>query len=70
MPERKVYPPFLQIKGVFVVRKLGREVRGSRCGREEGVEVKLKVVYLRLEFGQVFMRTEIGSEKSRKGERD
>lgn len=36
----------------------------------KGLEVKLRVVYLRLEFGQVFMRTKIGSEKNRKGERD
>lgn len=70
MLERKAYPHSLQIKGVFVVRKLGRVVRGSRCVRDEGVEVKLRVVYVRLEFGQVFMRTEIGSEENRKGERD
>lgn len=30
----------------------------------------MRVLYLRLEFGQVFMRTEIGSEKNRNGESD
>lgn len=62
-------PPSLQIKGLLVVRKLEGEVRGGRCGRDEGVEVKLRVVPLQLEFEQVFMRTEIGSEKKTERER-
>lgn len=33
------------------------------------MEVKLRVVHLRLEFEQVFMRTEIGSEKKPERER-
>lgn len=36
---------------------LVKELGGVRCDGDEGVEVKLRAVYLRLEFGQVFMKT-------------
>lgn len=48
----KIYPHKRECLPLLV-KKLG----GVRCDGDEGVDVNLRAVYLRLEFGQVFMKT-------------